>query len=123
MVEAKNKLESYSYECRNNLEQYGSWEHYLEEGAKTQFLADISGVVEWLYGDGANATVDEYKSRCEKFQAIGEKVRERYLFYQALPEMTASFEKIKEHIATKLTEMDWLTEEQVKTVTDKQAVA
>lgn len=123
LVEAKNRLEAYSYECRNNLEQYGSWEHYLEAGAKTQFLADISTVVEWLYGEGADSTVEEYKGRTEKFEAIGEKVRERYMFYQALPEMTASFDKIKEHIATKLAEMDWLTEEQVKTVTDKQAVA
>lgn len=64
LVEAKNRLEAYSYECRNNLEQYGSWEHYLEAGAKTQFLADITVVVEWLYGEGENSTVEEYKSRC-----------------------------------------------------------
>jgi hypothetical protein len=123
LVEAKNKLEAYSYECKNNLDSYGSWEHYLEAEAKTTFLAEIAANVEWLYGEGAESTVEEYKTRIEKFEAIGEKVRERYLFYQALPEMTGSFEKIKEHIAKKISEMDWLTEDQIKIVTDKQAVA
>jgi len=120
---SKNKLEAYSYEVRGNLEQYGSWENYLEASAKAEFLAEIGTVVEWLYGEGENAALKEFTDRIEKFEAIGEKVRERYLFYQALPEMQTSFDQIKVHIAKKLTETDWLTEDQVKIVNDKVAVA
>ena len=39
--QAKNNLEAYSYEMRNNLESYGSFEKYLEDSLRSQFLADI----------------------------------------------------------------------------------
>lgn len=45
------------------------------------------------------------------------------MFYQTLPEMYSAFGDIKEHIAAKLEEVSWLTEEQIKTVKDKRAVA
>lgn len=52
MKELRNSLEAYSYEMRNNLDSYGSWEKYLDEATRKTFLEDISKVVEWLYADG-----------------------------------------------------------------------
>ena len=51
----RNDLEAYSYEMRNNLDSYGSFEKYLEAEAKAKFIADINVVVDWIYGDGENA--------------------------------------------------------------------
>jgi hypothetical protein len=60
---SKNRLEAYSYEVRGNLEQYGSWENYLEPTAKAELLAEIGTVVEWLYGEGENAPLKEFTDR------------------------------------------------------------
>ena len=54
--ELRNDLEAYSYEMRNNLDSYGTLEKYLDETTKASLLKDISFVVEWIYGDGENAT-------------------------------------------------------------------
>jgi len=71
----KNDLESYSYDMRNNLDSYGNLEKYLDEPTKATFLADINQVVEWLYADGENAQGSEFKSRLDKFKAIGDPVK------------------------------------------------
>lgn len=34
MKELRNSLEAYSYEMRNNLDSYGTWEKYLDEPTK-----------------------------------------------------------------------------------------
>jgi heat shock protein 4 len=38
----RNALEAYSYEMRNNLDSYGSWEKYLDEPTRTSFIAEIN---------------------------------------------------------------------------------
>ena len=48
----RNSLEAYSYEMRNNIDSYGSWEKYLDEETKKSFIAEINQTVEWIYGDG-----------------------------------------------------------------------
>jgi hypothetical protein len=35
MKQSKNNLEAYSYEMRNNLDSYGSWEKYLDSATRT----------------------------------------------------------------------------------------
>lgn len=55
MKELRNTLEAYSYEMRNNLDSYGSWEKYLDEDTKKSFLEQIGQVVDWIYGDGETA--------------------------------------------------------------------
>ena len=52
----RNDLEAYSYEMRNDLDSYGKLEKYLGDEPKAAFLKDISFVVDWIYGDGENAT-------------------------------------------------------------------
>lgn len=61
--ELRNTLEAYSYEMRNNLDSYGSWEKYLDEATRKTFLADINQVVDWLYGEGESVGKQEYSSR------------------------------------------------------------
>lgn len=61
----RNTLEAYSYEMRGNLESYGSFEKYLEEGQRKAFIEQINQVVEWLYADGETAPKEEYKTKLE----------------------------------------------------------
>jgi hypothetical protein len=39
LKESRNVLESYSYEMRDNLGEYGSYEHYLAAEPKAAFVA------------------------------------------------------------------------------------
>lgn len=63
----RNQLEAYSYEMRNNLSEYGSWEKYLDEKTRKTFIEELNQTVEWIYGDGENAPAAEYKKYIDKF--------------------------------------------------------
>jgi hypothetical protein len=84
MKALRNGLEAYSYEMRNNLDSYGSFEKYLDEATRKTFLEEINKVVDWIYGEGETAPKSEYRSRLDKFKAIGEPVRNRYNYYSEL---------------------------------------
>ena len=60
MKKLRNSLEAYSYEMRNNLESYGSWEKYLDEDTRKKFIEEINKVVEWIYGEGETAPKEEF---------------------------------------------------------------
>jgi len=111
MKELRNSLEAYSYELRNNLDSYGSWEKYLDDETKKTLLADISVVVEWIYGDGETAPKQEYVTRLDKFRAIGEPVKQRHFYYSELEVYYEQFEKIKAVILQKLGSIEHLTDD------------
>jgi uncharacterized protein (DUF1330 family) len=111
MKELRNTLEAYSYELRNNLDSYGSWEKYLDEETKMTLLAEISVVVEWIYADGETAPKQEYITRLDKFRAIGEPVKQRHFYYSELEVYYEQFEKIKAVILQKLGSIEHLTDD------------
>jgi hypothetical protein len=80
----RNGLEAYSYEMRNNCSPGGNWEKYLDEKTRASFIADLNITVDWIYGDGENASVAEYKKKIEDFRIIGEPVKARYFYYSEL---------------------------------------
>lgn len=55
MKASKNDLESFSYDMRNNINEYGPLEKYIEERERLEYLQKINDTVEWLYGEGENA--------------------------------------------------------------------
>ena len=59
----KNRLESYCYDMRNNIDSYGSLEKYVDPAVKETILKDINEVVEWLYDAGESTTKEEYETR------------------------------------------------------------
>lgn len=121
--QAKNNLEAYSYEMRNNLDSYGSFEKYLEASIRSQFLADISVVVDWIYGEGENSTREEYQKRLDKFKEIGEPVKRRHFYYTELDVYFGQFEDLKKKIQNKAAVIEHITPEQVEQVNGKIATA
>lgn len=81
----KNELESFLYDMRTNVSEYGTLEKYIDPSIRDQYVSDISETVEWLYGDGANAANTEYKKRLDEFKKIGLPVKERYRFHSEFP--------------------------------------
>ena len=75
LKQLRNSLEAYSYEMRNNLDSYGTFEKYLDDVTKASFMKDINETVEWIYGDGETAPKSQYVERTEKFKKIGEPIK------------------------------------------------
>ena len=115
----RNSLEAYSYEMRNNLDSYGSWEKYLDEETKKSFLAEINQTVEWIYGDGESAPKAEFKTKMDKFMQIGEPVKARHFYYSELEIYYGQFGKVAENIKDKLGVIDHLTDDQKRTINEK----
>ena len=67
----KNDLEAYAYRMRDICGSYGSHEKYIDPKIKDEFLSKVSQVVDWLYGDGENATMQEYQDKLKQFQDVG----------------------------------------------------
>jgi len=112
--EARNDLESYTYDMKNNIGEYGSMEHYIEESVKGQFLANLLETVDWLYGAGENAPIEELKKRYNDYRVIGEPVRARYRFYTTAGDFVNVFEKTVVKIYAKAETITTLTEDQRK---------
>ena len=83
----RNDLEAYSYEMRDNLGEYGSFEKYVDPSTKAMFLEEINTTVEWLYGEGEKASLKEYQERLMRFKRTGEPIKSRAKFYSTLPEL------------------------------------
>jgi len=108
--ELRNVLESYSYEMRNNLDSYGTFEKYLDDETKKTFLAEINVVVDWIYGDGESAPLEEYKTRIAKFRAIGDPVKARHFYYSELDLYFEQHATAQKEISNKLAIKTELTE-------------
>jgi hypothetical protein len=118
--ELRNALEAYSYEMRNNLDSYGTLEKYLNDTDRAQMLKDITFVIEWIYGDGENASAKEYTAWLEKFKDLCGPAKSRHFYYSELDIYYAQWEKINERINVRLVEIVHLTEGQVKMINEKQ---
>lgn len=71
---------------RGALEEGGQFYNYCEPGIRAQFQENITKKIDWLYGDGENAPLNDYEQGYSDFRAIGEPCRTRYRYYEALPE-------------------------------------
>lgn len=112
MKEVRNQLEAYSYETRNNIDSYGPWEKYIQDDVKATLIKEINECVEWIYADGENAPLKEYKEKLAKFKLIGEPVKARHFYYSELDVYYAQFDKIKQVAVDKLAVLDHLTDAQ-----------
>ena len=64
MKKLSNDLEAYAYDMRSNLEQYGSYEHYIDPRIKDEFVKRINEAVDWIYDEGKDKpSVVDYSSR------------------------------------------------------------
>jgi hypothetical protein len=48
----KNELESFVYDMRNNIQEYGNLEKYVDPNTRAEFLTQLNAAVDWIYGEG-----------------------------------------------------------------------
>lgn len=120
--EFRNDLETYSYDMRNNLDSYGTYEKHYEVNARTEFLKTVNETVEWLYAAGETASTQEYSDKLEAFRAVGEPIKMRYRYYSMVGEFFNIHDQVVSYIETTLPQIEHLTEKQKFTVNEKSAL-
>jgi len=45
---------------KGGLESYGNFEHYIDPSLKESYTQNLQATVDWIYGDGEQATLKEY---------------------------------------------------------------
>ncbi|KAG6496417.1 heat shock 70 kDa protein 17-like [Zingiber officinale] len=73
-AELKNSLEEYIYSTREKIEDNAEVEKVSSEEERHSFADKLSEVQEWLYTDGEDASVNEFKERLELLKAIGDPI-------------------------------------------------
>lgn len=63
LKEAKYNLESFTYEMKNGVSEYGNLEHYIEPTLKAAYLDNLAATEAWIYAEGENAPLEEQNGR------------------------------------------------------------
>ena len=115
----RNALEAYCYELKGNIDSHGAWEKYIEEDKRQPTVAELAATVDWIYGDGENAPLIDYKKKMDAFKLIGEPIRARHYYYGELDVYYAQWDKVSTVVKDKLGVIDHLTDEQKETINKK----
>ena len=91
----KNDLEAYCYRMKDICGSYGSHEKYIDPATKDQFLSETSQCVDWIYGEGENASYQEYENRLNKYKQVGEPVLGRQWYYSEIEQYFGQFDAKK----------------------------
>jgi len=51
----KNELESYSYDLKNNIDDYGPYEKFVDPAIRKDLISRLQQTVDWIYGEGQSA--------------------------------------------------------------------
>ena len=80
---------------------------------------ELAATIDWIYGDGENAPLNDYKKKMDAFKLIGEPVKARHYYYGELDVYYAQWDKVSSVIKDKLGVIDHLTDEQKETINKK----
>lgn len=98
----KNELESFVYDMRNNIQEYGNLEKYIDPSVKGEYLNQLNQAVDWIYGDGQSASKDTYKEKLAQFKKVGLPVKARAAFYEDFPIVVDQLQTYQQEINDKL---------------------
>jgi len=56
---------------RNNIQEYGNLEKYIDPAVRGDFLNKLNQAVDWIYGEGQSASKDSYKAKLAEFKTVG----------------------------------------------------
>jgi heat shock protein 4 len=123
-AEARNALESYSYDAQGKLQyDFSEWVEFASEEEKTKLLAMVDEVLAWLYGEGDSATRETYQTKLNELQVLGSPIELRKTESEArepaIQELMEAIKYYKAFVNTKEEKYAHISEEQRQKVTDK----
>lgn len=99
---AKNELESFSYDFKNNLIDYGQYVPYCEPAQRQEILKQLQETIDWIYGNGQSAPAEEYRKRLDMFAGLNIKLKDRFLFHTEIDIYINQFKNFAQEINDKL---------------------
>eukprot|EP01064_Diplonema_japonicum_P002539 TRINITY_DN1161_c12_g1_i2.p1 TRINITY_DN1161_c12_g1~~TRINITY_DN1161_c12_g1_i2.p1 ORF type:complete len:815 (+),score=322.45 TRINITY_DN1161_c12_g1_i2:44-2488(+) len=84
-IDAKNALEGYSYDFKNKVSEGGVLHEFLEAKEREAFNAACTEAADWVYGDGENATKEEYVKKLTELRKPGDEATMRMKLRDELP--------------------------------------
>ncbi|KRF97623.1 uncharacterized protein Dwil_GK17034, isoform B [Drosophila willistoni] len=94
-IDAKNALEEFVYDMRNKL-QGGPLERFVVENVRSNIVAQLNDLENWLYEDGEDCEREIYTSRLQSLQQQTDPIKARAHDYELCP---AVFEELKASVA------------------------
>lgn len=122
LKEAKYMLESFTYEMKNGIDQYGNFEHYIDPQMKPTFMENLLATEAWIYAEGENAPLEEQRARLEALKSMGTPIKDRYRFKNELPDHVTLYQKYERSANSRMANVPWLTDEQRQAIGDKCAL-
>ena len=95
LKEAKYMVESFTYEMKNGIDQYGNFEHYIDPQIKPTFMENLVATEAWIYAEGENAPLEEQRARLEALQSMGLPIKNRWRFKNELPAYIKLYQKFE----------------------------
>lgn len=114
LKEAKYELESFAYDLKNGIQEYGNYEKYVDPTLKQPLLDQCLASEEWIYGEGENAGLQAYTERLEALKAVGNPIKQRWRFRNDIGEVTSLWQKYESSVQAQLGQIAHLTEDQRK---------
>jgi heat shock protein 4 len=81
------------YDYRANLDTYGDKAKFMEDQDREKYIETLNQVESWLYGDGQNATKEEYVNKLSELKVVGDTVDKRYRFHDSFQFKSQQFEE------------------------------
>lgn len=69
--EAKNNLESYSYDLMDKVYEGGELYEFLDPNVRSSFSNQLQDAIDWIYGDGEHEKKEAYDKRLDALKSIG----------------------------------------------------
>lgn len=70
-AEARNTLEAYVLEMRNRVQDENDLLKFFPEEVRNKFVSDMDAMEDWLYDEGEDAQLSEYKRRKTELETVG----------------------------------------------------
>jgi len=121
---AKNAVEEYVYDMRDKL--YSKLEKFISESDKDVYLSELSKTEDWLYDEGENCQKQVYIDKLAELKKVGDRIVIRYTEHEGrqgalnvLGSSLVHIRKVLDLINNKDEKYDHLSEEDVKTLAEK----
>jgi len=121
--DAKNELESYILDNRSRVSEGGAWFDFITAADREAFLKMAAEYEEWLYDDGSESTLEEYKTRTQKLKDIGGPAFARWKLYDDIPfelkQFAGKAAAVKNNALAAIGKHAHITEEELRGVATK----
>lgn len=105
-AEMKNNVEEYILSMRSKVSEGGALGDYITPADRKSFLDSCNNVESWLYGDGDDASKDDFYQKLQDLKRTGEPPAQRFKAHQEVGPAVAAFRSKALELKTQATDAE-----------------